>query len=101
MENYLSVETKDGPMDIYTCAQEGDHKLPVLIVLQEAFGVNHHIKDVCQRFAKEGYFVLAPELYHRVERHLTVNYNDREKIFPLLQELSNEGLLRDLEATIH
>lgn len=101
MENYLSVETKDGPMDIFTCAPEGDQKLPVVVVLQEAFGVNHHIKNVCQRLAKEGFFVLAPELYHRVERHLTVSYTDRDKIFPLLQDLSNAKLLRDLEATIH
>jgi carboxymethylenebutenolidase len=101
MENYLNVETKEGPMDIFTCAPEGDQKLPVVIVLQEAFGVNHHIKDVCQRLAGEGYLVLAPELYHRVERHLSVSYTDREKIFPLLQELTNEALLHDLEATIH
>jgi carboxymethylenebutenolidase len=36
-----------------------------LLIIQEAFGVNDHIRDVTQRFAAEGYYVVAPELFHR------------------------------------
>ncbi len=39
--------------------------LPIVLVVQEIFGVHEHIKDVCRRFAKAGYLAVAPELYHR------------------------------------
>ena len=38
---------------------------PVILVVQEIFGVHEHIKDVCRRFAKQGYLAIAPELYAR------------------------------------
>ena len=44
----------------------GDTSAPrALIVIQEAFGVNGHIRDVADRFAGQGYYVVAPELFHR------------------------------------
>ena len=43
----------------------GDGPFPTVLVVQEIFGVHEHIKDVCRRFAKEGYFAVAPELYAR------------------------------------
>jgi carboxymethylenebutenolidase len=44
----------------------GDESAPrAVIVLQEAFGVNDHIRDVCERFASQGYYVVAPALFHR------------------------------------
>ena len=39
-------------------------KAPGLLVFQEAFGVNAHIRDVADRFAKQGYVAIAPELFH-------------------------------------
>ena len=75
--------------------------MPVIILLQEAFGINHHIKSVCQRLAREGFLVIAPELYHRFGKHLTVDYSDRQKIMPLLGELQNEEVLIDIKATLH
>ena len=39
-----------------------------LVVIQEIFGINHHIKSVTDRFAKEGYLSIAPALFDRVER---------------------------------
>ena len=40
-------------------------RFPTVLVVQEIFGVHEHIKDVCRRFAKVGYFAIAPELYAR------------------------------------
>ena len=37
----------------------------MVLVVQEIFGVHEHIKDVCRRFAKQGYLAIAPELYAR------------------------------------
>ena len=39
--------------------------LPIVVVVQEIFGVHEHIRDVCRRFAKRGYLAIAPSLFHR------------------------------------
>jgi carboxymethylenebutenolidase len=50
----------------YWVYQEGDAPRPAIIVIQEWWGLNEHIKDVARRFAAEGYVALAPDLYHGV-----------------------------------
>lgn len=50
----------------YWAYQEGGQPRPAIIVIQEWWGLNEHIKDVARRFAAEGYVVLAPDLYHGV-----------------------------------
>ena len=49
----------------YAAAPAGKTGLPVLLVVQEIFGVHEYIADTCRRFAKAGYFAIAPELYAR------------------------------------
>lgn len=99
MENYLTVTTNDGPMSVYVASLELKQTTPVVIILQEAFGVNHHIKDVCKRFAMQGYLVLAPELFHRQGKHTTVDYADKNTMMKMMSSLSNQGLKDDLTAT--
>lgn len=50
----------------YWAYQEGGQPRPAIIVIQEWWGLNEHIKDVARRFAAEGYVALAPDLYHGV-----------------------------------
>jgi len=50
----------------YRAYQEGGESRPAIIVIQEWWGLNEHIKDVARRFATEGYVALAPDLYHGV-----------------------------------
>jgi carboxymethylenebutenolidase len=99
MDNYLNVGTPSGSMPVFVTAPEGGRH-PVVIVLQEAFGVNHHIKDVCHRFAEQGFVALAPEIYHRKGHHITVPYSEREKIMPLLGTLTNDDLISDVRDVI-
>ena len=61
----VKVPTKDGSMPAYRAMPASGTNFPVILVVQEIFGVHEHIKDVCRRFAKEGYFAIAPELYAR------------------------------------
>lgn len=49
----------------YFAAPEGKKNLPVILVIQEIFGVHEYIADTCRRFAKAGYLAIAPELYAR------------------------------------
>lgn len=100
MDNYLTVFTPDGPMEVYAAAEEHTHPLPVVVVLQEAFGVNAHIKKICRNFSGQGFFAVAPELYHRFGRHVQFPYTDRAVILPYLQQLSNEEILNDLNSLL-
>ena len=56
---WTEVSTPDGPMRVFEAAPSGEARGAVIVV-QEAFGVNHHIQDVAGRLAKEGWYAAAP-----------------------------------------
>ena len=61
----VKVKTADGEMPAYRAMPAAGGNFPVVLVVQEIFGVHEHIKDVCRRIAKAGFFAIAPELYAR------------------------------------
>jgi carboxymethylenebutenolidase len=61
----VQVRTPDGQMPAYRAMPATGSNFPVVLVVQEIFGVHEHIKDLCRRIAKAGYFAIAPELYAR------------------------------------
>jgi carboxymethylenebutenolidase len=61
----VKVPAAGGEMPAYRAMPASGSAFPVILVVQEIFGVHEHIKDVCRRFAKLGYFAIAPELYAR------------------------------------
>ena len=61
----VQVPVRDGTMPAYRAMPAAGAPHPVMLVVQEIFGVHEHIKDVCRRFAKAGYLAVAPELYAR------------------------------------
>ena len=87
-------------MNTFVVTPEGNGPFPAVIVFQEAFGVNHHIRDVAQRIAAEGYIAIAPELFHRTaEPGLELSYTDFSKVMPHFQPLTPEHLINDATAT--
>jgi carboxymethylenebutenolidase len=77
----------------------GDTSAPrALVVLQEGFGVNAHIRDVADRLTDAGFFAVAPHLYHR-DGSPEVPYDDVDEAKLLMSHLSAEGLRNDLDAT--
>ena len=97
-ETMKTVQTADGPMDLYESLPDGKPKGAV-IVIQEAFGVNDHIKDVTRRFADAGYRAVAPTMFHRAGGG-TAGYTDFAKVMPLFKGLSDSGVLMDVDAAI-
>ena len=81
---------KDGPADAKRA----------LVVVQEIFGVNQHMRNVCARFAAEGYAVVAPALFDRAERGVELGYTgpDVARGRELRTQVSAEGTLADIEA---
>ena len=61
----VKIPVKDGEMPAYRAAPKKGENFPVILVVQEIFGVHEHIKDICRRLAKLGYLAIAPELYAR------------------------------------
>src|SRR6201747_904427 len=71
-----------------------------VVVVQEIFGVNHHIRDMADRYAAAGYAVVAPAVYDRVERGFEVGYtpDDIAKGRDVRMKLSDADLMKDIEA---
>jgi carboxymethylenebutenolidase len=61
----VKIPVKDGEIPGYRAMPATGGPFPVVLVVQEIFGVHEHIKDICRRLAKLGYFAVAPELYAR------------------------------------
>jgi carboxymethylenebutenolidase len=77
----------------------GDPSAPrALIVVQEAFGVNEHIRSVTEGFAADGFYAVAPEFFHR-SGSPEVAYDDFPGAMAPMGELNKEGITEDLLAT--
>jgi carboxymethylenebutenolidase len=61
----VAIPTGDGEIPGYRAMPDKGKTFPVVLVVQEIFGVHEHIKDVCRRLAKSGYLAIAPDLYVR------------------------------------
>ena len=96
----LSISTADGTMTGFVNRPDDDEAHPTVIVIQEIFGVDDHIKDVTRRFAAEGYYAVAPDLFYRQGDGLTVPYEDRERAFGLRATTTPEGITADLNALV-
>ncbi|MGD9976440.1 MAG: dienelactone hydrolase family protein [Bacteroidales bacterium] len=96
---FNSIPVADGTaLDAYFAIPESDEKIPGIILLQEAFGVNHHIQSIAERLCAEGYAVVAPDLFHRTIRRLVAPYTDFSGAIPHLQAITKEGLSFDFRA---
>jgi carboxymethylenebutenolidase len=98
MPKTVTLDLEGGEMALYDAEPEGPVRGAV-VVLQEAFGVNDHIKDICRRIAKEGYRAVAPHLFHR-SGDPELDYSSIEKVMPHMQALTEPGLSADLTATL-
>ncbi|MBC7853144.1 MAG: dienelactone hydrolase family protein [Pirellulaceae bacterium] len=94
----VKISVKDGEMPAYRAAPKKGENFPVILVVQEIFGVHEHIKDICRRFAKLGYLAVAPELYAR--------QGDVSKLtaFPdilkIVSKVPDEQVMSDLDSTV-
>jgi carboxymethylenebutenolidase len=75
---------------------------PGIVLLQEIFGVNSHMRDVADLYAEEGYVVLAPDLFHLMEQRVELGYEgaDMEKAFGFYGRFDIEQAVRDMTASV-
>jgi len=98
MPQTIVLESSGGQMGLYEAEPAGPARAAI-VVLQEAFGVNDHIQDICRRFAAEGYLAVAPHLFHRTGDP-TIGYEDMQEVIGQIMALRADGLEADLDATL-
>src|SRR5690348_4425732 len=94
----VKIPVKDGEMPGYRAMPASGGPFPVVLVVQEIFGVHEHIKDICRRLAKLGYFAISPELYARqgdVSKLEKLN-----EIFPIVAKVPDAQVMSDLDAAV-
>jgi carboxymethylenebutenolidase len=100
MSKTITLSVKDAnEMNAYVAMPEGAGPFPAIMVFQEAFGVNGHIKNIADKLAVDGYVAVAPELFHRTaEPGETFSYSDFPSVMPHFQAITTEGLVNDTQA---
>ncbi|NJL89070.1 MAG: dienelactone hydrolase family protein [Coleofasciculaceae cyanobacterium SM2_1_6] len=99
---FVQVPHGDLKISAYLARPETSTALPAVIVIQEIFGVNFHIRDVTERFAKAGYVAIAPALYQRTAPGFETGYTPEDVTIgrSYAQQTTAAELLGDLQATI-
>jgi carboxymethylenebutenolidase len=69
-----------------------------IVVIQEIFGITDHIQDVCQQFASNGYNVVAPAIYDRFEKNITLDYTQIEEGVGYKMKLEDDYAMSDINA---
>ena len=101
MGKMIRLKAEDGhEVDAYVAEPKGKAKGGIVVV-QEIFGVTNHIKRVADQFASHGYRVVAPAMFDRVERNVTLAYSEIEKGREYMRKLVWPETLADVEAAVN
>ncbi|WJF90455.1 dienelactone hydrolase family protein [Paraburkholderia bonniea] len=77
-------------------------KGPAVVIIQEIFGVNSHIREVAEQYAQDGYVALAPDIFWRIQPRVELTYAglDRDKGIEILQKTNVDLAVADIGATV-
>ena len=96
---WVDLAVDDGTaLRAWVAAPSGVPSSRGLLVFQEAFGVNAHIRDVTERYAGEGFVAISPELFHRTAPGFEGRYDDFPSAMAQLQKITVDGLESDVRA---
>ncbi|MFD6318256.1 dienelactone hydrolase family protein [Methylorubrum thiocyanatum] len=95
----VKIPTRDGAIPAYRAMPAEGGPFPTILVVQEIFGVHEHIKDVCRRLAKLGYFALAPELYAR-QGDVSRLANIQQIVSEVVSKVPDAQVMSDLDAAV-
>jgi carboxymethylenebutenolidase len=95
----VKIPVTDGEIPAYRALPDNGGPFPVILVVQEIFGVHEHIKDICRRLAKLGYLAIAPELYAR-QGDVSKLTNIQELFTKVVSKVPDKQVMSDLDATV-
>ncbi|WP_020204989.1 MULTISPECIES: dienelactone hydrolase family protein [Cupriavidus] len=100
---WIRVETEGGAFDAYLALPPAGKTAgaPGIVLVQEIFGVNEHIRAVADQYAADGYVVLAPDVFWRDAPRVELGYagDDMKRALELRQKVDVELALKDIAAT--
>lgn len=100
----ISIKSTDNDhFDAYVFYPETDHKVPAVLVIQEIFGVNANVRNVCENLAQAGYIAIAPDLFWRQERGVVLDDridSDWKRAFELFSGFDVDKGIDDLKSTL-
>ncbi|HXY08470.1 MAG TPA: dienelactone hydrolase family protein [Terriglobales bacterium] len=102
MSETVKLKTSDShELDAYV-SRPGGAPIAGLVVLQEAFGVNRHIRSVADGYAKDGFLAVAPALFDRIERGVELGYEaaDLQKGIALARQCDPQDVMKDVAAAL-
>ncbi|MDZ8189354.1 MAG: dienelactone hydrolase family protein [Nostoc sp. ChiSLP02] len=94
----VKIPVKDGEIPAYRAVPDTGENFPIVLVIQEIFGVHEHIQDITRRFAKLGYLAIAPELF--VRQGDVSKLSKIDEIRPIVAKVPDNQVLSDLDATL-
>lgn len=102
MGKFISLTAADGQALAAWLSEPAGPPKASIVVLQEIFGVNSHIRDVTDRWAALGYRAIAPALFDRIEPHFDAGYeaDDRQRAMAMIGKLDMDKALLDIAAAI-
>ena len=98
----LQIQTPDGAFSAYV-ARPAQTPAPAIVVLQEIFGVNQVMRDICDDLAAQGYLAVCPDLFWRIEPGVDITDQSEaewKKAFELMNAFDPDQGLRDIRAVI-
>jgi carboxymethylenebutenolidase len=95
----VKVPVADGSIPAYRAMPAQGGPFPTVLVVQEVFGVHEHIKDICRRLAKAGYYAIAPELYARQGNPAEIS-DIQELMQKIVLKVPTDQVMSDLDAAV-
>ncbi|HEY9850950.1 MAG TPA: dienelactone hydrolase family protein [Leptolyngbyaceae cyanobacterium] len=96
----VKIPVEDGEIPAYRAMPATGQNFPVILVVQEIFGVHEHIQDICRRFAKLGYLAIAPEMFARQGDVSQLN-DIQEIISKVVSKVPDSQVMSDLDAAVN
>lgn len=98
-QGLFELPVADAALKAYFARPSEGNNWPVVIVVQEIFGINEHIQDVCRRFAHQGYFAVAVNLFQRQGN--PESYTDiAQLVKELAAQVPDDQVMADLDASV-
>ncbi len=105
MGTFIQLQAADGVHIPAYVAQPATHAKAAVVVIQEIFGVNLHIREVADAYAQEGYLAIAPAMFHRAQANVELGYAEADMgagmaLKSAVEALPAPGALQDIQAAI-
>ena len=101
MNEIIEITAKDNHQFSAYISQPSGKPKAGIVIIQEIFGVNTHIREVADLYANKGYLCIAPSLFDRIEKNVTLNYDEKGVSKGRdFKEMCDSYALKDLEASI-